>query len=126
MMRERLIALILAVLLCGTELVHAAHACARSPHGAARESAAPSDAAAHPDCGGHRQAAVCCDPAFHAAALRRADGAAGPATPPVTPAASPISIPASGPDEVALRCDTGSPPPRFGAPAYLVFRSLQL
>jgi hypothetical protein len=126
MRRERPIALILAVFLCGMELLHAAHACARSPHGASPESVAPPDAAAHPDCGGHRRAAVCCDPAFHTAALRRADSAAGPAIPPVTPAGPPISIASSGPEEVPGPCDTESPPRRSGAPAYLVFRSLRL
>jgi hypothetical protein len=125
MRRKRPIALILAVLLCGMELMHAAHACARSPYGAAPESVAPRDAA-HPDCGRHRQAAVCCDPAFHTAALRRADAVAGPATPPVTPAGPPISIASSGPAEVPAPCDAESPPRRSGAAVYLVLRSLRL
>jgi hypothetical protein len=126
MRRERPIALILAVLLCAVELVHAAYACARSPHGAGPESVAPRAVAAHPDCGGHRQAAVCCDPAFHTVALRRADAVAGPATSPVTLAGPPISIPSFGPQDVPAPCAAESPPRGSGATVYLVLRSLRL
>ncbi|MET0152808.1 MAG: hypothetical protein ABW298_09410 [Candidatus Binatia bacterium] len=126
MRREQLIAALLTVLLFGTEMVHAAHACARLPHGGAPESGAPRDSAAHPDCG-HRQASVCCDPAFQAAPLRRADAAEGPATSPVTSAAPPNSIdPSASSDEAPTLRATRSPPPRAGSPAYLALRSLRL